>query len=208
MPHDSNRMVKSMMKNKVMRAVMRQSCAAVAAIGLCISAVPFVGAHPAHAALAEGAAAPDFTLQGALGGKPLTFSLKDALKKGPVVLYFFPAAFTQGCTLEAHAFAEATDTFTKQGATVVGVTAGNVDRVADFSKDECRSKFAVLADPGAKVAGLYKSLSTQGTFLHSDRTSYVIAPDGQILLSYTSQDPETHVTKTLDAVTAWHAKVH
>ncbi|MCG4272607.1 peroxiredoxin [Acetobacter senegalensis] len=197
--------LKSMTKKSVLRAVMIRSCTALVVVGLCATAVPLVGAQPALAALAQGEAAPDFTLQGALGGKPLTFSLKDALKKGPVVLYFFPAAFTKGCTLEAHAFAEATEDFAKQGATVVGVTAGNVDRVAEFSKEECRSKFAVLADPGAKVAGLYKSLSSQGTFLHSDRSSYVITPDDKIVLSYTSQDPETHVSKTLDAVTAWHA---
>ena len=107
-------------------------------------------AMSAHAALEVGDKAPDFSLQGALGGKPLTFSLQQALQKGPVVLYFFPAAFTKGCTLEAHAFAEATDDFKKLGATVVGVTAGNVDQVDEFSKLECRDKFAVAADPGQK----------------------------------------------------------
>lgn len=137
----------------------------------------------AHAALEAGAKAPDFSLQGALGGKPLTFSLKQALQKGPVVLYFFPAAFTKGCTLEAHAFAEATDEFKKHGATVVGVTAGNVDQVDEFSKLECRDKFAVAADPGAKVAAEYKTLMEMNGKTVSDRTSFVIAPDGKILLS-------------------------
>ena len=137
----------------------------------------------AHAALEAGAKAPDFSLQGALGGKPLTFSLQQALQKGPVVLYFFPAAFTKGCTLEAHAFAEATDDFRKLGATVVGVTAGNVDQVDKFSKLECRDKFAVAADPGAKVAAEYQTLMQMNGKTVSDRTSFVIAPDGKILLS-------------------------
>jgi peroxiredoxin len=102
-----------------------------------------------NAALPVGAS-PAFELQGALAGKPIAFSLQQALQKGPVVLYFFPAAFTAGCTIEAHAFAEATDEFNKMGATVIGVTAGNTDQVSDFSKLECRDKFAVAADPGRK----------------------------------------------------------
>ena len=100
-----------------------------------IAALALVAA-PAHAALKPGAKAPDFTANAALGGKPFAFSLNEALKKGPVVLYFFPAAFTSGCTLEAHAFAEATPEFEKLGATVIGVTAGNVDQLADFSKEQ------------------------------------------------------------------------
>lgn len=197
-----------MKTSKKLTGVMLRAGLALASVGVCATALPVVVAQQAHAALAEGEQAPDFQLKGALGGTPLIFSLKEALKKGPVVLYFFPAAFTKGCTLEAHAFAEATDNFTKQGATVVGVTAGNVDRVAEFSKDECRSKFAVLADPGGKVATLYKSLSSQGSFVHSDRISYVIAPDGKVVLSYVSQDPETHVSKTLETVTKLHNATH
>ncbi|GAN69303.1 peroxiredoxin [Acetobacter orleanensis] len=162
-----------------------------------------LAAPAAHAALADGVTAPDFTLSGALGGKPITFSLKEELKKGPVVLYFFPSAFTSGCTLEAHAFAEAMPTFQKLGATVVGVTAGNIDRVSEFSKEECRSAFPVLADPGAKVARLYDSQKTQGSFVLSSRTSFVVSPEGRIVLSYTSSDPETHVQKTLEAVQVW-----
>lgn len=157
----------------------------------------------AQAALPVGAKAPDFELQGALGGKPLTFSLQKALQKGPVVLYFFPAAFSAGCTIEAHDFAEASDSFNKLGATVVGVTAGNTDQVSDFSKLECRDKFAVAADPGAKVAAEYKTLMEMKGKTLSDRTSYVIAPDGDILLSYTDRNPETHIQKTLDTVKTW-----
>jgi len=154
----------------------------------------------AFAALPVGANAPDFQLKAALAGKPTTFSLQQALKKGPVVLYFFPAAFSAGCTLEAHDFAEATDAFSKQGATVIGVTAGNVDQIEKFSQLECRDKFTVAADPGAKVAAEYQStMQMKGQSL-SDRTSYVIAPDGKILLSYTDKNPDAHIQKAMDAV--------
>jgi peroxiredoxin Q/BCP len=164
-----------------------------------------LSASIALAALPEGAKAPDFELNAALGGAPMTFSLAKALRQGPVVLYFFPAAFTQGCTIEAHEFAEATDDFKKLNATVIGVTAGNVERVAEFSKVECRDKFAVAADPGAKVAAEYQTTfkTKTGTPL-SERTSYVIAPDGKILLSYTNSSPELHIQKTMSAVKAWH----
>lgn len=163
-------------------------------------------AAPAIGALPKGASAPAFTAQGALGGKQLSFSLLTALRKGPVVLYFFPAAFTAGCTIEAHKFAEATDTFNRLGATVVGVTAGNVERVADFSKQECRDKFAVLADPGAKIAAQYQTLLKRPGAPLSDRTSYVIAPNGTIALSYTDGNPEHHVENALAAVRALRAK--
>lgn len=161
-------------------------------------------AMQAGAALPEGAKAPDFKLQAALAGKPMTFSLKQALKKGPVVLYFFPAAFTAGCTVEAHDFAEANDQFNQLGATVIGVTAGNVDRVAEFSSLECRNKFAVAADPDAKIATKYDTTLHMGEKTISDRTSFVIAPDGKILLSYTDKNPDAHIQKALDAVKAYH----
>jgi peroxiredoxin Q/BCP len=156
-------------------------------------------AAPAWAALPDGAQAPAFTTQGALAGKTRTFSLSDALKKGPVVLYFFPAAFTQGCTLEAHDFAEATDTFKQYGATVVGITAGNIDRVAEFSSVECRDKFMVAADPGAKIAADYDA-KNQGNPTISNRTSYLIGKGGKIVSSYTSNNPDLHVKTMLDAV--------
>lgn len=154
----------------------------------------------ALAALQVGEKAPDFNLSAALAGKATTFNLQQALQKGPVVLYFFPAAFSAGCTLEAHDFAEATDEFKKQGAIVIGVTAGNVDQIAKFSQLECRDKFTVAADPGAKVAAEYKSTMEMKGQTLSDRTSYVIAPDGKILLSYTDKNPDAHIQKALDAV--------
>lgn len=152
------------------------------------------------AALQVGEKAPDFQLKAALAGKPTTFSLRQALQKGPVVLYFFPAAFSAGCTLEAHAFAEASDEFKAQGATVIGVTAGNVDQIAKFSQLECRDKFTVAADAGAKVASEYQSTIQFGGQTLSDRTSYVIAPDGKILLSYSDKNPQSHIQQAMDAV--------
>jgi peroxiredoxin Q/BCP len=174
-----------------------------AGFGLSLTALPATGI----AALQQGAKAPDFTLNAAQGGKPFSLSLKQVLKRGPVVLYFFPAAFTPGCTIEAHLFAEASDDFNRLGARVIGVTAGNIERVAEFSRSECRDKFAVAADPGAKVAAKYDSTMQRadGTTL-SNRTSYVIAPNGTILLSYTDSKPQAHVEKTMAAVRAWKAR--
>ncbi|WP_338425744.1 peroxiredoxin [Sphingopyxis kveilinensis] len=178
-------------------------------LGLALGVGVSLTVHPTPgiAALQQGAKAPDFTLSAAQGGKPFSLSLKAALKKGPVVLYFFPAAFTPGCTLEAHLFAEASDDFSRLGARVVGVTAGNIERVAEFSRSECRDKFAVAADPGAKVAAKYDAAIQRpdGT-MRSNRTSFVIAPDGTILLSYTDAKPQAHVEKTMAAVRAWKAR--
>jgi peroxiredoxin len=154
------------------------------------------------AALSVGAKAPDFTTKAALGGKEFTFSLADALKKGPVVLYFFPAAFTPGCTQEAHDFAEASNKFAALGATLIGVTAGNPNRVTEFSSVECRNKFAVAADSDQKVIKEYDAVLKQKPEW-SDRTSYVIAPDGTILLAYTNLDPAEHVARTMAAVKKW-----
>ncbi len=171
-------------------------CSAMLISGLALS--------PVHAALAVGAKAPDFAVKAALAGKAFDFSLADALKKGPVVLYFFPAAFTPGCTLEAHAFAEATGKFAALGATVIGVTAGNPDRVTEFSSVECRNKFAVAADPDQKVIKEYDAVLKQKPEW-SDRTSYVIAPDHTVLMSYTDLNPDKHVDMTMDAVKKWKA---
>jgi peroxiredoxin len=177
--------------------------AMAAGFGLSLAAIPASGI----AALQQGAKAPDFTLNAAQGGKPFSLSLKQTLRKGPIVLYFFPAAFTPGCTMEAHLFAKASDDFNRLGARVVGVTAGNIDRVAEFSKSECRDKFAVAADPGAKVAAKYDTaVRTSDGRMLSSRTSYVIAPNGTILLSYTDSKPQAHIEKTMAAVRAWKAR--
>ena len=156
-------------------------------------------AAPALAALPEGAVAPDFTLKAALAGNDFNFALKDQLKKGPVVLYFFPAAFTAGCTVEANAFAEATADFQAAGATVIGVTAGNIDRVSEFSKVECRDKFAVAADPGAALAAKYDAVNATRAGM-SSRTSYVIGKDGKIAYALTVGTPLPHIENTLRVV--------
>lgn len=158
---------------------------------------------PAQAELKAGAAAPDFTAQGALGGKPFTFALKDALKKGPVVLYFYPKSFTKGCTLEAHDFAEASEKFAAYGATVVGVSRDDLATQEKFSSEECRNKFAVLADPDGKVIAAYDA--KMPVLPMSNRVSYVITPDHKIAHSYTAMDYSQHVNETLTAVQKWKA---
>jgi thioredoxin-dependent peroxiredoxin len=169
-----------------------------------VAAFALAAASPALAALKVGDKAPDFTAKAALAGKDFDFTLAKALKKGPVVLYFFPAAYTSGCTAEAHEFAEATPEFEKLGATVIGVTAGNVDRIKDFSKEHCRDKFAVASADAALVKSYDVVLSQKPEW--SNRTSYVIAPDHKILLSYTDGNFAGHVTQTMDAVKAYKAK--
>lgn len=161
-------------------------------------------ATPATAALKVGAKAPDFTTQGALAGAPFSFTLAKALKKGPVVVYFFPAAFTTGCTIEAHNFAEAAADYAKNGATLIGLTAGNVDKIAAFSKEECRNKFPVAAATPAMITG-YDVPYKAGASITS-RTSYVIAPDGTIIYELTQNNPVGHVEATLQAVKDWRAK--
>lgn len=171
------------------------------------AAVLTLAATPALAALKVGATAPDFTTTGFQAGKALEFSLKDARKKGPVVLYFFPGADTPGCNLEAKMFADAIGQFQAQKATVIGVTAGKLDQLQKISadNDKCSGKFPVLADPGAKIAKRYEStLPAKPDW--SDRTSYVIAPDGKILHVHSKMDPTQHVAETLAAVKEFRAK--
>jgi peroxiredoxin len=158
-----------------------------------------LSAAGAHAALALGERAPEFTIDAALGGKPFKFTLADALARGPVVLYFFPKAFTSGCTIEAHAFAEATPRFNALGATVIGVSNDDAETIRRFSVEACRNQFAVAADPDSKVIRAYdaKLLLTPGT---ADRISYVIDRSGRIAYAYSSLNPDGHVANTLKAV--------
>lgn len=172
-----------------------------AGLSLCAA---LLAAQPALAALKPGDKAPDFTAPAALAGKDFQFNLAKALKKGPVVLYFFPAAYTSGCTAEAHEFAEATPEFEKLGATVIGVTGGNVDRIKDFSKEHCRDKFAVAAANPALIKDYDVKLPLKDTM--SNRTSYVIAPSGKVLLAYSDLNFQGHVTKTMEAVKAYKKK--
>ena len=157
---------------------------------------------PAIAALKTGAKAPDFATRATLGGKEFDFSLTDALKKGPVVLYFYPAAFTPGCTVEAHNFAEAMPKFQALGATVIGVSQDKIATLNKFSVQECRSAFPVAADTSGKVSRSYDAVLI-GFAGYSDRTSYVIAPDGNIIYAYRALDPDHHAEYTMKAVSDW-----
>jgi len=171
-------------------------------LALALAAIPAA----APAALPVGAKAPDFSTQVSLAGKAMPFSLKAALKKGPVVLYFYPAAFTTGCTIEAHDFAEATDDFNKLGATVIGMSGDDIEKLNRFSVSECRNKFAVGSATPATITAYDVVLPQKPSI--SNRTSYVIAPDGKVIFAYSAMDPAGHVTGTMDAVKAWAATHH
>ncbi|MDN3919461.1 peroxiredoxin [Roseateles violae] len=159
---------------------------------------------PALAALAVGAAAPDFSADAAVGGQPFKFNLAGTLKQGPVVLYFYPKAFTSGCTVEAHNFAEATDKFKAMGATVIGISNDDIDTLKKFSVEACRNKFAVAADAGAKVMKDYDAalLKYPGV---ADRISYLITPEGKVGAVFASLNPDGHVEAMLKAVEQWKA---
>ena len=160
-----------------------------------------LAAVPAAAALAPGAQAPDFTTRGAIAGKVFTVHLADQLRKGPVVLYFFPAAFTAGCNAEARAFAEHVADFRKAGATVIGMSADTVEDLAKFSSSECAGKFAVASAGPAVIAGYDVALRRERNgHPITSRTSYVIAPDGRIAFVHADMNPAEHVALTLDAV--------
>lgn len=159
-------------------------------------------ATPSFAALNAGDSAPDFTTQASMGGKEFTFSLADSLKKGPVVLYFYPAAFTKGCTIEAHQFAEAIDQYHLLGATVVGVSHDKIETLNKFSVSECGSKFPVAADTDQRIMKSYDATLTLMPG-HANRTSYVISPGGKIIYSFTDLAPDKHVENTLTAVRKW-----
>jgi thioredoxin-dependent peroxiredoxin len=161
----------------------------------------------ADAALAPGAVAPDFVAHGASAGKPFTVRLRAALRHGPVVLYFFPAAYTGGCNAEAHAFAESIEDFRKAGATVIGMTAGNVDQLQKFSSEHCAGKFAVAAASPQLVRGYDVALpgGTGKTAGWTNRTSYVIAPNGKILFAHSDPNPADHIRLTLAEVRKYQA---
>lgn len=158
-------------------------------------------AVPAAATLVPGAKAPDFTTRGAIAGKVVRVHLADQLKKGPVVLYFFPAAFTGGCNAEAHAFAEAVPEFRKAGATVIGMSADDVPTLQRFSSEKCAGQFAVASAGPAVIKGYDVALGkqVQGRDVTS-RTSYVIGRDGRVALVHNDMNPAEHVSQTLAAV--------
>ena len=170
----------------------------IAALGVIGAAAVFIVPKAASSALSVGAKAPDFTTRGAIAGKIFTLKLSDYLKNGPVVLYFFPAAFTPGCTAEAHEFAEATDDFKAAGATVIGMSADPVDMLARFSKEECRDKFAVASAGPAIVKGYDVALPLPGG--RTNRTSYVISKAGRIVYAHSAMRYQDHVKNTLAVV--------
>ncbi|TAL21186.1 MAG: peroxiredoxin [Aquabacterium sp.] len=164
-----------------------------------------LAASPAWAVLKVGVTAPDFSAQAALAGKPFRFSLSESLKQGPVVLYFYPKAFTSGCTVEAHLFAEATPRFKALGATVIGVSNDDIETLKKFSVSECRNAFAVAADADRKVIDAYDAALWFKRDM-ADRVTYVITPDGRVALVYSAMSPDEHVDRAYKAVQQWKAQ--
>ncbi|MDE2436840.1 MAG: peroxiredoxin [Sphingomonadales bacterium] len=164
---------------------------------------------PLAAELQKGARAPQFATQGAMAGKVFAFNLRAALRKGPVVLYFYPKSFTQGCTLEAHAFAESMDRFHAAGATVIGLSADDLATQKKFSTEACRNTFPVGVATPAIVKAYEVALKREDLPAGlASRTSYVIGQDGTIKLVYSNMDYRDHVKLTLEAVQALKANKH
>lgn len=170
---------------------------------------------PALAALDEGDKAPDFSAQASLAGKAFKYTFKDALKKGPVVVYFYPSAFTGGCNLQAHTFAENIDKFAAAGATVIGVSLDSIGRLNAFSADPeyCAGKVAVASDPDGKIARSFDLAvadipagrkDTRGNDIDHgrvDRVTFVIKPDGKVAATIGGVAPVANVEKALETVT-------
>jgi peroxiredoxin len=171
-------------------------------------------ALPALAALKEGAAAPDFTAQASLAGKAFSYSLKDSLKKGPVVVYFYPSAYTGGCNLQAHTFAENKEKFDAAGASIIGVSLDSIQRLNDFSADPqyCAGKIAVASDADGKIAKSYELQVQEGKAGQKDsrgneighgfaeRTTFIVNADGKIAATVGGIKPDENVAKALEAV--------
>ena len=187
-----------------------------------VSLFACIASMPALAALQVGASAPAFTTQASLAGKPFTFSLKDALAKGPVVVYFYPAAYTTGCDLQAHTFAVNTDKFATAGATIIGVSLDNIQRLNDFSADPnyCAGKFATASDANGNIAKSYELKVQDGPTGLKDvrgveighafveRTTFVLTKDGKIAETITGLAPDKNVEQALEAVQHLSAKAH
>jgi thioredoxin-dependent peroxiredoxin len=172
---------------------------------LCCS---LVGLLPslAWSELKVGTVAPAFSAKAAQGGTDVTFMLSEALKKGPVVVYFYPKSFTSVCTEEAHLFAEAMPEFEKLGSSVIGISTDSIETQRKFSQMACRDKFPVAADPEGNVVKAYDTLIWFGVGIVASRTSYVITPDGKIASVLTAGDAESHIQSALKSVKAWKAR--
>ena len=175
--------------------------ATIAALAIAATALIAWPVPSAQASLAQGAQAPQFTARGAQGGRLMTISLRNALRRGPVVLYFFPRAFTDGCTIESRAFAEAIPDFTAAGVSVIGMSGDDVATLSRFSTQECRSAFP-MASASANLIAQYDVALRPGI---TTRTSYVIAQDGTIAHVHNDMNPNDHVRETLAAVRALRA---
>lgn len=171
-------------------------------IGNALALAIMLWAALASAALKAGDRAPAFTTQATIAGKPFRFALAQALKKGPVVLYFYPKAFTAGCTVEAHEFAEATDDFARAGATVIGMSADDIGTLNKFSREACRDKFAVGTASPAVIKAYDVKLPLAAM---SNRTSFVIAPNGRVVYAHSAMSAKGHVANSLAAVRKWRA---
>jgi peroxiredoxin Q/BCP len=184
----------------------------LSALSTLVLALVMIGS--AHAALKEGDLAPDFTLQASFAGKAFNYALKDALKKGPVVVYFYPSAFTGGCNIQAHTFAENVDRFKSAGATIVGVSLDSITRLNDFSADPqfCAGKIAVASDADGRVAkGFDLAVAeipagrkdTRGVEIDHgrvDRTTFIVGQDGRVVATVGGLAPAANVEKALDIV--------
>ena len=170
--------------------------------------------QPAIAALKEGDKAPDFKAPASLAGKEFNFALKDALKKGPVVVYFYPAAFTGGCNLQAHAFSENSDKFAAAGASIIGVSLDKIATLNQFSADPqyCAGKIPVASDADGKIAKSYElqvreakpgAKNTRGDEIDhgfAERTTFVVTPNGTVAATISNLSPADNVAKALEAV--------
>jgi peroxiredoxin len=161
-----------------------------------------MASHCATAALDIGETAPKFTAQAAVAGQVINYSLAEQLGSGPVVVYFFPAAFSEGCSLEAHEFAEAMEGFKAAGATVIGVSRDDIETQKKFSSSVCQGKFPVAADADQSIMKSYDAVLASRPD-YANRVSYVVTPDGKILYQYTSLNPAKHVANTLNAIQTW-----
>jgi thioredoxin-dependent peroxiredoxin len=174
---------------------------------------------PAWAALKDGDSAPDFTAQASLAGKEFKFSLKESLKKGPVVVYFYPSAYTQGCNVQAHTFSVNQEKFAAAGATIIGVSLDNIQRLNQFSADPeyCAGKFPVASDSSGSIAKSYdltvKNVpgikDTKGNEVDhgfAERTTFVVKSDGKIAATIGGVTPTENVMKALETVQQLKAK--
>jgi thioredoxin-dependent peroxiredoxin len=179
-----------------------------------LAAVCLAVASPSFAALKAGDTAPDFSAQASFAGQASPYSLKDALAKGPVVVYFYPSAYTSGCNVQAHAFAVNHEKFAAAGASIIGVSLDSIGRLNDFSKDPeyCNGKFPVASDADGRIAKSY-DLSvkdgraglkdTRGVDIDhgfAERTTFIVTPDGRVAATIGGMSPQANVDKALEAV--------